>query len=191
MKLAILTASTSNQDDLVEIQRRSCFLCGIKPEEHLVVPIHDSYERHPSWFKLRALIHHLPHHENVLWMDADSMMLRDHPWFSLTCNKFTVALAKDQNGYNCGIMLWQRCPQAFEFLWSLYDDYERFKAHPWYEQGSFHVKAESFDIKEIDKSTYNAYESDCAKHSVILHLPAKPHEHRLKVMSERLQQIKR
>ncbi len=188
--MTCLTASTPNQDDLVEIQRRSCFLCGIEPDQHIRVPIHSSYERHPSWFKIQALISHLPHHEHILWMDSDSMMLKKHFWPSVTCNTFDFALCRDFNGWNAGVMLIKRTPKSFEYLWRILNSYDMFRSTPWHEQTCLMYLAEEIKPRELDKRTYNAYQDDRGSQSVILHLPNKDHDYRLSVMGDELSRLK-
>lgn len=191
--MIVLTASTPNQSALTAIQRESCLLNGIKPENHLSISIDPDYPRPYSWFKIRALVHHLPHHENILWMDADSMMLLDIGWDSIAKSEM-VALARDMNGWNCGVMQWRRCPEAFDALWRIYDSFDKYRDHPWFEQAAFHTMAESFQarggIYEWHKPTMNAQEWDLIPSSAILHLPGKDNEYRLRVMSERLTKMK-
>lgn len=189
-----LTATTGNQSPLVDIQREAALLCGLAENQHLCLEIPKDYPRHPSWFKIQAILRHLPNHDYIWWMDTDSMFLRHTGWVHLAAqlgsNPFTAALARDYNGFNCGVMIWRRCPEAFDFLWRIYDSYEKFAQHPWFEQGAFHTMAESQKVLELPKSVYNAYESDRAVDSMILHLPGKSHEHRLRVMGAELEKLK-
>lgn len=192
--MLVLTASTKNQANLTAIQKESCILCGVSPNEHVAESVPEGYPRHPSWFKIRSIIHHLPHHDYILWMDSDAMMLRPGSWAwfnqAVRWKKFTCALTRDINGFNCGVMVWANTPQSFEFLWRIYDSYEEFDRHPWMEQGSFHTMAESFDVVELPKLVWNAYETDRTDDSLILHLPGKSPIYREAVMQENLEKLR-
>lgn len=190
--MIVLTATTQDQTDLVDIQRESAMLFGVAPNEHLCMEIPEYYPRHPSWFKIQALISHLPNHDCILWMDTDAIFVRKDHWLwaygasaSITA---PVALCRDYNGFNCGVMIWRRCTQAFQFLWKIYDSYDRFRDHPWFEQGAFHTMAEEFAPFELPKR-WNHYESELNSESVILHLPGKTYDHRVKVMTEQLKKL--
>jgi hypothetical protein len=195
--MTILTASTPGVHlQLTEVQRQSCLLCGILPERHLSLPIDPKYPRPYSWFKVRALLDHLHYHEHILWMDADAMMLKpiqlDFVLKSLAMEEFNhpVALAQDVNGWNCGVMLWRRCPEAFEHLWRIYDAFDKFREHPWFEQGAFHTMAEAINPAVLPKALFNAYPKDRTEESCILHLPATPDSARLAIMTKELEKLK-
>lgn len=184
--MTVLTASTQDFSQLTDIQKQSCILNGISPERHIVVPIPEDYPRPSSWFKIRALIDHLRNHKSVLWMDADSMMLRKIPNLDLSLGYNIVELAKDANGWNCGVMLWRNTPEAFEWLWRIYDSYDAFRHHPWFEQAAFHTMAEAIKPKQLGKE-WNVYEDDnLSIPGFILHLPAKSFEDRLAIMTREL-----
>lgn len=189
--MTLLTAATPNQIPLTELQHEAALLCGIKKEQHLIVPIDPKYPRPYSWFKLRALIHHLPHHKGILWIDADAMPLEPLPNLEKHCPEM-VALSRDINGWNCGVMFWRNCPEAFEWLWTLYDSFDQYRDHPWYEQAAFHTKAEAMmkhgGIRILAK-TWNSYEGEDDGPPLILHLPARSDEYRLKVMGYRLKKL--
>lgn len=189
--MTILTASNQAQVQLTEAQKQAALLCGVEPERHIIVPIREDYERPPSWFKIQALIQHLPNHKSILWMDADAMTLRALPRYDLTqgLQGHTVELAKDKNGWNCGVMIWNNCPKAFEWLWRIYDSYERFAQHPWFEQAAFQTMADGIRPHELFK-TWNSYEDDNILDPLILHLPAKSNDYRLRIMRERLEKMK-
>lgn len=191
MLMTVITAATSDQDELVEIQRQSCLLSGIEKERHIALHIDRNYSRHPSWFKVRGLIEHLPHHEYLLWMDADSMMVQPTAlWHGHLDNSHPAFLAKDANGWNCGIMAWRRCPEAFEWLWKIYDSFDKFRDHPWFEQAAFHTMAEAIKPKELPKVIFNAYVNDRNSDSAILHWPSMPFSARLAAMTKELELLK-
>lgn len=189
--MTVLTASTSDQHQLVEIQKKSCFLNGIQPERHIALTIPHDYHRskNPSWFRIRALLDHLHNHEIILWMDSDVMMLQPINWKVMLPGEHMLYVAKDVNGINHGVAAWRNTPKAREFLWRIYDSHWAFRNHPWHEQGVIHTLAERMDICYVDKQVFNAYESDLSDESCILHLPAKSFEHRLKVMGEQLHKL--
>lgn len=187
--MIVLTATTRDQTALTDIQKASAMAFGVSPNEHLCLEVPEKYPKHPSWFKIRALLTHLPLHDRVLWMDSDSMFVRKDHWQwtheQFMDSKAPVSLCRDYNGFNCGIMMWKSCPKSFELLWKIYDSYETFKDHPWFEQGALHTMIESFSPRELPKR-WNQYEHELTDESLILHLPAKPYAHRLKVMGQQL-----
>jgi hypothetical protein len=188
--MCVLTASTKSQSQLTDIQKESCLINGIHPELHLCLPISESYPRHPSWFKVRALIEHLRNHEFVCWMDADAMMVKEIDWKFYTGGDSTCYITRDRNGLNCGVMIWRNCPKAFEALWEIYDSYEKFSQHPWYEQGALHTMAERIDIGPLPKTIFNSYPSDRSTDSCILHWPATKHDERLEAMKTELNKLR-
>lgn len=190
--MIILTATTKDQSHLTDIQKASAMLFGVSSNEHLCLDIPKDYPKHPSWFKIRALLTHLPYHDHILWMDSDSLFLRKEHWAwmheQVKGIESPVALCKDGNGWNCGVMLWKRCPKAFEALWRIYDSYEHFQYHPWFEQGAFHTMADSFGPHLLPKR-WNQYDNEVDSESLILHLPAKDFEYRKKAMGYRLSKL--
>ena len=180
MLMTVLTASTLDQSELVEIQRQSCMKHGITPERYIAVPIADSYPKHPSWFRIRALLDHLAHHDKILWMDTDAMMLKPCD-FRIAPNT-TVAMARDHNGWNHGVAIWNNTPESREFLWRIYDSYSRYAQHEWHEQAAIHVLAEQMRVVEMQKCIFNAYEHEVTDKTCILHLPARSKEDRLRIM---------
>jgi hypothetical protein len=183
--MTILTASTPNYTQLTDMQKQSALMHDIEPERHIVVPIREDYERPASWFKIQALIHHLPNHKAVLWVDADALLLRKLPSYYAPKGDRFVELCKDANGWNCGVMLWVNTPKAFEFLWRIYDSYDTFRHHPWFEQASFQTMAEAIAPHELTKH-WNCYEGDKIHEPYILHFPAKSFEDRLSLMTREL-----
>lgn len=188
--MTIITASNKAQQSLTEIAKSSALLCGIEPERHLVLPIPENYPKHPSWFKIRALIDHLRNHEFLCWMDADAMMIDFIDWQFYLGGQSTCYIARDVNGLNCGVMIWRNCPQAFEALWEIYDSYERFAQHPWFEQGALHTMAEGIDIGPLPKVVFNAYPKDRQHDSRILHWPATKYEVKLEAMKKELHALR-
>jgi hypothetical protein len=166
------------------MQKQSALINGIEPERHIVVPVPEGYPRPASWFKIQALIHHLPHHKAVLWVDADALVMRKLPNYHLTRSGHFLELCKDANGWNMGVCLWHNTPQSFEFLWKIYDSYDAFRHHPWFEQGAMHTMAEAIDPNELPKA-WNAYEGEMPD-PYILHFPAKSFEDRLSLMTREL-----
>lgn len=189
--MTVLTASTPDQSSLVDIQKESCLLNGIEKERHIVVPIDKKYPRPYSWFKIQALLHHLHYHDFILWMDSDSMMvLPTEQWHGLLDQKHSCFLARDINGWNCGVMVWRRCPEAFEALWKIYDSFDKFRDHPWFEQGAFHTMAEAINPMTMPKVIFNAYPKDRTSSSAILHWPDHSFADRLHQMDHQLSQLR-
>ncbi len=192
--MIVLTATTKDKTALTDIQKASAMAFGVSPNEHLVLEIPKDYPRHPSWWKIRALITHLPAHDHVLWMDSDAMFVRKDHWLwtyeQVASQTAPVALCRDYNGFNCGVMMWKRCPKAFEFLWDLYESYQIYQKDPWFEQAPFHKMAEAYQPHELPKR-WNQYESELNSGSLILHLPAQTYEYRLKTMGLQLANLQK
>ncbi len=184
--MTVLTSYTRDQAQLATIQKQSCILCGIEPERHIAIEIPDYYtDKHPSWFRIRALLDHLPNHDQILWMDTDAMMLRPMDYRPFKDGSM-MHVCKDQNGINHGVVCYANSDKAREFLWKVYDQHWRFRAHPWHEQAAVHILAEQYPITYLPKSIYNAYEKEVTSETCILHLPSKSFDYRLKVMQREL-----
>ncbi len=177
-----LTAFTSNQEGLIELQQQFCVRAGI---ESVAVPIGEDYPKHPSWYRVRALLDHLPNHDSILWLDTDAFLLK-----LFTVGLFesgpVVYLAKDHNGWNNGVGLWVNTPKARELLWRMYDAYPRFSMHDWHEQGALHTLAEQYSIGLLPKHIFNASEADETEETCVLHLANRSNQYRVDVMKKRL-----
>lgn len=186
--MIVLTASTKDFSQLTDIQKQSCILNGIAPNEHVVERIPQGYEKHPSWFRIRALLDHLPNHDMVLWLDSDAMLLRPLPAFP---GKHMLYVARDFNGLNHGVACYRNTPKTREFLWRVYDSHWRFRSHPWHEQGAIHTIAEQYDIHYMEKDVFNCYMPERTSRTSILHLPAKSFDDRLSIMTGELLKLQK
>lgn len=182
--MTVLTAYTQSHAELMRLQRESCIKCGIEPDRHIAVPIPDHYPKHPSWFRVRALLDHLHHHEHILWMDADSIMLQPSEFNGLLGGVLTTTM--DHNGINNGVGIWHRTPKAFELLWRMYDMHPRFKDHPWHEQGTLHVLAEQYPIQYAPMHILNARPNGITADSIIYHVPNLPMKKQIELLKERM-----
>lgn len=187
--MTILTAYTDGQRELVEIQRKAALKCGIAPERIIAVPIPHSYPKPPSWFRVRALLDHLPNHERILWLDTDAMLLKNPSSLLEEKGEHTLYVAQDHNGINNGVACWSNTPKAREALWRIYDSYDRFAQHPWFEQGALQTQAEEIDIGWMQKHIFNANEKEVTADTVVLHLPNRPHDVRVTIMQQYLRKL--
>lgn len=190
--MLVLSASTADQSLLTGIQRQSVLLCGFAANEYLHLTIPKSYPKNPSWFRIRALLDHLPNHDLVLWLDSDAMLLRSiyQDKGFLFPNGHAVYVARDFNGFNLGVSCWRNTPQTRELLWRIYDAHDKFREHPWHEQGAFHCFVESVGVRVMPKHLFNAYPEDKTPESYILHLPNRTMAERQLIMGEELTKLK-
>lgn len=177
-----LTAFTANQRPMVKLHQQFCERCGV---DSVAVPIGHDYPKHSSWFRVRALLDHLPNHDSVLWLDSDACMLRK-PTPELFATEAIAFFAKDDNGINNGVALWRNHPKARELLWRMYDAHPRFAQHDWHEQGALHTLAEQYALGFLPKHLFNASEADETGETYVLHLANRTDEYRIKIMKERL-----
>jgi hypothetical protein len=189
--MTILTASTPNHSELTDLQRESCLLNGIEAENHIILPIDDDYPKHPSWFRIRALLDHLPHHEMVMWLDTDAILLRQIDESRLFAGNHILYLSRDRNGINHGVACYRNCAKSRELLWRVYDAYHRFQYHEWHEQAAIQVFAEQYDIGYLPKEIFNAYPEDRTEGSMVLHAVNRSHEERVKLLSDEIERMRR
>lgn len=169
--MIILTAATKSHMELALLQRESVERFDVG--EHVILPIHDSYQKHPSWFRIRGLIDHLPRQDFILWMDTDSIMLRSPDWDVMMPGSANLFVAKDHNGLNNGVAIWRNTPENIDLLWDIYDSHWAFRKHPWHEQGALHTMQERIKIHWIDKPLLDSY---------VLHLPNRSYAERIMLM---------
>ncbi len=177
-----LTAFTRNQEYLVSLQQQFCARAGI---DSVALPIGSDYPKHPSWFRVRALLDHLQNHDQILWLDSDACLLK-LPDPQLFVGDSVAFFSRDRNGINNGVALWKNNPKARELLWRIYDAHPRFAQHDWHEQGSLHTLAEQYDIGFVPKHIFNASEDDETEETCILHLANRSDQYRAEVMEKRL-----
>jgi len=172
----VLTAATESHMGMVDLQRKSVAKFNVAHHVCLTIPAY--YPKHPSWFRIRGLIDHLPKHDYILWMDTDSIIIREPDLEQLVLPTAILNVAKDHNGLNNGVGIWKNTPETIEILWDIYDSHPKFKDHPWHEQGALHTMQERMDIHWIPKETLDKY---------ISHFPNTPDDERMRLMTAALE----
>jgi hypothetical protein len=159
------------------------------PKYHFAVEIiPEGYERPASWYKVAAILKHLPHHDFVLWLDADSQIVGDADIGAMLKDK-TLNIARDKNGLNHGIAAWKNCPESFWALETMNRGYEGKEDHPWQEQSVLMEIESKIQIHYQDKVKFNAYPEDVTSESQILHFPGMlPHD-RLPMMAKAYEKL--
>jgi hypothetical protein len=159
------------------------------PQFHFAVEaIPEEYARPASWYKVPSILKHLPAHDFVLWLDADSMIVGDANLRDLLQDK-TINLARDHHGPNNGIAAWKNCPEAFYALERMNREYEKWKEGPWFEQHVLMEMEGELQIGYQPKHIFNAYEEDANSETIIRHWPGMlPHD-RVPLMLQAYQKL--
>jgi hypothetical protein len=159
------------------------------PKYHFAVEIiPEGFTRPASWYKVNAILKHLPDHDYVLWLDADAMVVGKED-IGAMLKDATLNIARDQHGVNHGIAAWKNCPEAFWALETMNRGYEGKESHPWFEQSVLMEIEGQMNIHYQDKVKFNAYPQDQNDTTQILHLPGLlPHD-RLPIMAQAYQKL--
>lgn len=141
------------------------------PQYHFAVEvIPEDYARPASWHKVVSILKHLPDHDFVLWMDADSLLVGNQDLRSLLEDK-TLNIARDVNGVNHGVAAWKNCTESLWALETMHRGYEEKKKHPWFEQSVLMEIENKLEIHYQEKTVFNAYPEDQTDRTQILHFP--------------------
>lgn len=159
------------------------------PQYHFAVEvIPEDYDRPASWHKVVSILKHLPDHDFVLWMDADSLLVGNQDLRSLLEDK-TLNIARDVNGVNHGVAAWKNCTESLWALETMNRGFEGKQDHPWFEQSILMEIEGQLNIHYQDKARFNAYPSDKNETTQILHFPGMlPHD-RLPLMAQAYQKL--
>lgn len=161
------------------------------PEFHFAVDaIPENYGRHPSWHKVESLQKHLPDHDFVLCLDADSLIIGKQNLRTIL-KDCTLNIAEDENGANNGIAAWKNCDESFDVLERMHRSHDRQRGKPWFEQHTLHELIDTMDVHYQDKKVFNAYPSDRDATTQILHYPGMTPRDRLPLMQRELNRLKR
>ena len=176
-KFTILTAYDAAFKNVAEIScanfRAYCELHGIDFVESIIP---DDYEMHPSWFKVGAIQSLITKNDFVMWIDADALILgKAHPQ-TLINPSSTLNISADENGINCGVMVWKNCGQSLEVLDKIYRLYPEYKDHQWWEQGALQdIIRQSVDVTRatnlVPKHVFNCYTNEIGPDTHIIHYP--------------------
>jgi hypothetical protein len=181
--MLFLTAYNTAFKELGKLCERSIHHHISKSGRHHAVTeiIPDNYDRKPSWYKVQAILKHLPDHDYVFWIDADALMIGDfelRSWLGPT----PLNISYDENGPNNGVAAWKNCPQSFTALSLMDKMYPIHKDGKWFEQHCLHDFIGILEHTVQPKEIFNAYPSDRTKDSQILHLPGMRNDDRLPIM---------
>lgn len=181
--MLFLTAYNTAFQVLGELCERSIRHHISKTGKHHLVSerIPSDYDRPASWYKVGAILRHLPDHDYVFWIDADALLVGDfdlRSWLS----PVPLNIAYDENGPNNGVAAWKNCKQSAAVLKLIDKLYPIYKEHPWFEQAVLHDIIDFLDHSVQPKEIFNAYPADMTKDSQIIHLPGMSIEERLPIM---------
>lgn len=138
-----------------------------------------SPNRPPSWSKIPAIMEAFDEGaEWAFWVDADALILNPfHKIEEFIDNEKDIVITKDENGINCGMILFHNTAWTRYFLnklWSM----EQYINHKWWEQGAFHelytYPGVSERIKVLNQRSFNSYFGDYSLTDFILHVAGTP-----------------
>jgi hypothetical protein len=158
------------------------------PKYHFAVEaIPEGYDRPASWFKVQALLKHLPDHDYVLWLDADAMVVGKED-IGAMIKDATLNIARDRFGLNNGVAAWKNCAESVWALETMNRSFDRWKEGEWFEQHQLMELEPQLSIHWQEKRVFNAYYGeDVCDETMIIHWPGKlPHD-RLPLMHEVLE----
>ncbi len=150
------------------------------------------YPKIAGWFKIDAIRRALRSTDYVLWIDADALIVGTDDFRDLI-HPYTLNIAKDAHGINCGVMAWKNCLESFEALDRIEALHPKFAEHPWMEQAALHTFVDQLDVFYQPKHIWNAYlggvgEADESADTMILHCLGAPTHRRAIDMQKRFQQ---
>jgi hypothetical protein len=197
--LTIITAYTSNIQELSDLSYDSLIRYGTKHNIPVVRQLLTNPTRPASWHKIECILNTLEYSNYVMWIDCDTTII-DYD-FNITemLDESEIYVSRDINGINCGIMIWRNTPRTLEILnkiWSMTE----FLNHQWWEQAAFHKLYDDNynDIqtitKFVDQSKINAYDyslyglsypvGQVGDDSMILHLPGVSNQRRIEIIKQ-------
>lgn len=132
--------------------------------------IPEEYARPASWFKVPAILKHLPAHDFVLWVDADCILSGDGNLRDMLGDS-TLNIARDHHGPNNGVAAWKNCPEAFYVLETVNRSYDKWIDAPWYEQHQIMEMEGQIQVTYQPKHIFNAYPEDTNSETIIRHWP--------------------
>ena len=77
---------------------------------------------HPAWHKARVLLNHLSDHQSMIWMDSDTLILRQEAkvFDQILSNTKFLHISRDFSrgisAYNSGVILFKNFPWVFDLL---------------------------------------------------------------------------
>lgn len=170
-------------ENCCESLRRHCEPHSEDRWQHYHIPGDFPYP--PSWYKINVIINALSEDRQVLWIDADAMIIGKRS-FGEILGDATLNIARDENGVNCGVMAWQQGAPAFEALLRLQNLREQFKDHIWWEQAALQTFIDELSVQYPEKRVFNAYQEDQCPDTQILHIPGLHIHERTMILEEAL-----
>ena len=119
MKIAVTTAYDEAYKAITKLtiptMQRYCKANGYEFIEHIIEESDTpNKSRHPSWEKIKILIMLLKEFDAVLWVDADSVFLRNDP--IVFQGSASITFAQDWNGLCCSAILAVAGTHAIDLL---------------------------------------------------------------------------
>jgi len=196
-QLTIVTAYTSNIQELSDISYDSLVQYGTKHRIPVNRELLVNLERPASWYKIKCILDAFKHSEYVMWIDSDTIIVNYNFDITEILNSSEIYVSRDINGINCGVMIWKNTTNSIEILnkiWSMTE----FLNHHWWEQAAFRKLYDANynkmqTITEIvDQSKINAYDyslyglsypqGQICDSSMILHLPGLSLQRRIEIL---------
>lgn len=141
--------------------------------------------RPPAWSKIRFLQRLAPHHERLLWVDADVIATLKGPppdEVFVEGEGAIVFASADENHLNTGVMGldcgargaghglgFGEAGALLKWVW----EQTQYINHPWWEQAAFqeHHATWPADFRAIDKRVWNAYPGEEGPETALIHFP--------------------
>jgi hypothetical protein len=126
----------------------------------------ESFDRPPSWFKIKLLIHQLQNtdYDYIMWIDADACINNyEFDISSILCHEKSFFVAKDLNDFNLGVFIIKNNQFAKSILFKIYSMTE-YLNHIWWEQAAFidlykqNYNSIQEQVSIIEQKTLNAYD---------------------------------
>lgn len=143
-----------------------------------VEQIPDAYPCNASWFKVGAIMRHLEHHESVLWIDADTVVIARDSMNPLFDAPKDLVISTDINGINCGVMRWRSTDSAAKALARLQSMQDEYADAQWWEQSALMTFIDDVDHCIAERECINARPGEVTERTLIAHFPALPLEER-------------
>lgn len=170
-------------DNCCESLRRHCARHTEDRWQHYHIPAEFPYPA--SFYKLNVIMDALSESPQVLWIDADAMVVGKRAMSEIVANT-TLNISKDDNGPNCGVMAWTQCAESFQALDRLMNLRDQFKDHQWWEQAALQTFIDELAVNYVEKRIFNAYQEDRDGETQILHIPGLHIHERTMILEEAL-----
>jgi len=146
--------------------------------------IRADYARPCSWAKVNAIRSRLAGgYDHVLWVDADTLITGAQNLDNLIDPCADLNISIDENGINCGVMVWKGSERTLKFLAEVDAD-TKYADHVWWEQAAINERLNELNVHFVPKTLFNAYPDDANAQSGVLHWPGMSVEERLPLMQE-------